>query len=242
MEGNWLLNDGSSHTGLIRSSNQDRIFFNKNVFALADGMGGHEDGEKAANIAISNIEHSFSKIIEASSQNDSSAVFKAMESCFQSAHNQIIQMTRKERKTAGTTLLLWHVFNDFLWYCWAGDTKLFLFFDDNLDQLTQDHTVAEQKRMSGLESLILPQDNHTLTCCLGVGQFNRPEFGALDLSVHNKFTLLGVTDGYDDVELDSIRNILGSENTLDNKLLQLELSVISKGATDNYSAVLCKKI
>src|SRR5579859_5231403 len=46
-----------SHTGLVRGNNEDRVYTDdaRGIFLVVDGMGGHEGGEHAAEIAVERI-------------------------------------------------------------------------------------------------------------------------------------------------------------------------------------------
>lgn len=52
----WLAAAGTTDVGLRRSENQDAILITPTVFAVADGMGGHEAGELASALAVETLE------------------------------------------------------------------------------------------------------------------------------------------------------------------------------------------
>ena len=48
---------GATHTGRVRAGNEDSFFVGDAAFAVADGMGGHQAGERASAMAVAAIEH-----------------------------------------------------------------------------------------------------------------------------------------------------------------------------------------
>ncbi|MGB4442700.1 MAG: hypothetical protein WBJ62_10875, partial [Coriobacteriia bacterium] len=46
---------GDSHVGLVRTDNEDAFLVAPPLFAVADGLGGHEAGEIASSIAIDTV-------------------------------------------------------------------------------------------------------------------------------------------------------------------------------------------
>lgn len=71
---------GASHIGKVRTENQDRIFFHdqpvgnlKNLYIVADGMGGHRAGGHASSFAVER----FVQLIEESKQTDPIELMKS---------------------------------------------------------------------------------------------------------------------------------------------------------------------
>ncbi|HLI43485.1 MAG TPA: protein phosphatase 2C domain-containing protein, partial [Acidimicrobiales bacterium] len=85
-----------SHTGYVRSNNEDLAVTSSDLAAIADGMGGHLGGEVAARTAIEELVEAF--------QRDRTAA--GLEAAVRKANREIWRRSRADRKLRGmgTTL------------------------------------------------------------------------------------------------------------------------------------------
>lgn len=142
-----------THTGLIRSSNQDRIkvLSSREMILdclLADGMGGHQGGDLAATLAIECFEKfSF----------PSPEIEENISSLFQNINEKIKDEQRREEKLKemGTTLVYAQVKMlpiPEIYLAHIGDSRAYLLLDKNLFTLTKDHSVGEEMLAQNLYS------------------------------------------------------------------------------------------
>lgn len=134
-----------SHTGKVRSNNQDSGYAGANLFVVADGMGGHAGGDVASSLAISRLEaldHSFETTGEAE---------RALEAAITESAGDLIDMVKRRPELAGmgTTVDAIVMVNDYAVIAHIGDSRIYLYRDNALTQITTDHTFVQRLVDSG---------------------------------------------------------------------------------------------
>jgi PPM family protein phosphatase len=137
---------GLSYIGR-RSSNQDNYFCGKiNGFfliAVADGMGGHQGGEKASTVAIEALKTELQECNWDSTQISLKSILSAG---FKRADDSIANEAREDSTLSGMGTTLTAVLFRGSDYAWAsvGDSRCYLLEKDSLQLLTKDHTYLQQ--------------------------------------------------------------------------------------------------
>jgi serine/threonine protein phosphatase PrpC len=136
---------GLTDVGRRRENNQDQLLVDeqRDVYAIADGMGGHAAGEVASSIAIQALAET---VIETSEE----AANKVLVSAFQEGNRRICEsvLARGEWRGMGTTIVALARRDDKMIIGHVGDSRSYVLRDGKLIQLTADHSwVAEQVRM-----------------------------------------------------------------------------------------------
>lgn len=134
-----------SHTGKVRTNNQDSGYAGSNLFVVADGMGGHAGGDVASSIAISRLEgldHAFATPQDAE---------RALHDGITEAANDLIDMVKRRPELAGmgTTVDAIVMVDDYAVIAHIGDSRIYLFRDGVLTQITTDHTFVQRLVDSG---------------------------------------------------------------------------------------------
>ncbi|WP_300266370.1 PP2C family serine/threonine-protein phosphatase [Microbacterium sp.] len=134
-----------SHTGKVRSNNQDSGYAGANLFAVADGMGGHAGGDVASSIAIQHVERldqSFSTTDDAQASLQAAAT---------TAAGDLIRAAKERPELAGlgTTVSAIIMVEDHAVIGHIGDSRIYLYRDDELTQITADHTFVQRLVDSG---------------------------------------------------------------------------------------------
>ncbi|MDR1773960.1 MAG: Stp1/IreP family PP2C-type Ser/Thr phosphatase [Clostridioides sp.] len=144
----------ASHIGKVRKNNEDycdgKIIDTKQgsigIFALADGMGGHNKGEVASYIAVSNI----IDFLEKNLVQDDNVKIDYIDDILRQAYNTVNSIIYKksfeveECKGMGTTLVTVVVYNKVIYVANVGDSRCYILDGKKFDKITIDHSVVEQ--------------------------------------------------------------------------------------------------
>ncbi|MBN9224866.1 MAG: protein phosphatase [Microbacterium sp. SCN 70-27] len=134
-----------SHTGKVRSNNQDSGYSGSNLFVVADGMGGHAGGDVASSIAVNRLrelDHPFATTGDAE---------QALQAAITSTATLLIDTVaeRPELAGMGTTVSALDFVDDYAVIAHIGDSRIYLYRDDALTQITTDHTFVQRLVDSG---------------------------------------------------------------------------------------------
>ncbi len=142
-----ILAYGKSDIGQRRSNNQDSFIINVplQLFAVADGMGGHSGGEVASALAIKTLE----KIFE---EKKFLKIKERMVQACNLANKAIFDQSRAvpELQGMGTTLTATAIDFPWLYIGQVGDSRCYLFRDSRLYQITEDHSQFYELLRAGL--------------------------------------------------------------------------------------------
>ena len=153
-----------------REKNEDRMGYSYTrgaaVFVLADGMGGHPQGEVAAQLALQTITALFQK--EATPELPDVTGF--LRAAISTAHRQILRyaIERGLLDTPRTTVVAVVVQGGAASWIHCGDSRLYLVREGELLARTRDHSFLEQ-RQAGAPAMRLPEhmNRNVLFTCLG---------------------------------------------------------------------------
>ncbi|WP_345801013.1 PP2C family serine/threonine-protein phosphatase [Microbacterium sp. AZCO] len=134
-----------SHTGKVRSNNQDSGYAGSNLFVVADGMGGHAGGDVASSLAIARLEaldHPYTTTSEAE---------LALRDAISDAAGELSDTVRIRPELAGmgTTVSALVMVDQYAVIAHIGDSRIYLYRDDTLTQITTDHTFVQRLVDSG---------------------------------------------------------------------------------------------
>jgi protein phosphatase len=147
-----VLSGHKSDRGLLRENNEDSLFTNDKagLYIVADGMGGHEGGEIASNIAVNTLGKILLNFLENIEEKDmQNSIRKAL----QEANEEIILMRNRhiELTNMGTTVVLSILLNDNLHYSHLGDSRAYLYKKEGkLIQLTTDDSLVMEMIKRGI--------------------------------------------------------------------------------------------
>jgi serine/threonine protein phosphatase PrpC len=150
-----------------REKNEDRMGYcytrESGLFVLADGMGGHPEGEVASQLAL--------QIVSALYQKEARPIVKDvpafLASALMAAHHQILRYASEKGMldTPRTTLVAAIVQGTSATWIHCGDSRLYVARDGELLTRTRDHSYIEHKNASA--SKLTAMNRNILFTCLG---------------------------------------------------------------------------
>ena len=147
----------ASHVGKIRTNNQDSGYAGNSLFVVADGMGGHAGGDVASSIATKRIMEADKPY--ASAQD---AEF-ALQAALIGANAQLAETVfeHAELTGMGTTVSAILVLENEVALAHIGDSRIYLLRDNELSQITIDHTfvqrLVDSGRITEAEAMVHPR-------------------------------------------------------------------------------------
>jgi len=178
-----------SDVGLIRTGNEDRFLARPPVFAVADGMGGHQGGEVASELAIGLLDEAAGRTPEMETDDVVETIERSNAAIRREAR------LRSDLAGMGTTCTV-VVLDDAIHVAHVGDSRAYRLRGDRLDQLTDDHSlVASMVREGIIDAADAMTDDrrNIITRALGAEDQIRVDVVTADLAPGDR--LLLCTDG-----------------------------------------------
>ncbi|MBR2626685.1 MAG: serine/threonine-protein phosphatase [Peptococcaceae bacterium] len=224
---------GESHIGL-RKNNEDSYYINEDcrLLVIADGMGGHEHGQLASELAV----QQFVTLVDGKCPEAFST--EQMETLFEQANKAVYEKQEAlQSGIMGTTLTVAMVDGNRLYTGHVGDSRLYLLRDDELTQLTQDHSYyAELMRQGNTDIPLENRQKNVLLKALGPEETISGQY--FEEKLYPDDQLLLCTDGlYNAVPDEDIKQIMEQHTASDAVHLLIE-TALAKGATDNITVII----
>ena len=231
-----------SRTG-DRKGNEDRVGYSYSrdvlLMTIADGMGGHIDGEVAAEIAVSEITRRFQQ----EARNKLKKPFDFLVSAIQSAHRAIVSHAVEHNllECPRTTVVSCIVQNGSAYWAHAGDSRLYVLRRGELAAQTQDHSRVQMMIDAGEITQEMaarhPERNKIFSCLGGVVP---PQIAtSREFPLETGDTILLSTDGFwGQIPGSILANMLRKQTLVDLLPgLLTEAHRRAKGESDNLSVV-----
>ena len=225
-----------THEGRVRDHNEDALFASDRlgVWAVADGMGGHERGEWAS-AAIVEALRAVPDLDDFDDQVSHAA------GAIHQANSVIFEEARAKSISMGSTVVAVVLKDKRFAVVWAGDSRAYILREGVLHQLSRDHTRVQELIDRGLltqEQSIGHPMGHVLSRAVGVG--GELELDAIADDMHPGDIFLLCSDGlYGVVGDDEIASVL-SDMSLEQAARALVAKCLDNGAPDNVTVVLIK--
>jgi len=230
----------ASHTGQLRDINQDSFLTAPGLAIVADGMGGHSGGEIASAIAVQTMR---SLLADRAVEHRS---LQSLTEAVRIANREILTeaATDGTLQGMGTTVCALSIIDSAaglrLGLINVGDSRAYRFYDGELEQITEDHSLVEvlvrQGRLTAEEAQVHPQRN-IVTRALGVG--DQVEVDRFEVAAQMGTRYLLCSDGlFNEITDDQIATILAAVTDPEEATRTLVNAANDHGGRDNITAVI----
>ncbi len=231
-----LIYASRTNVGCVREHNEDNFATQPPLFVVADGMGGHEAGEVASEIAVNTMLANFSKI------HDGGSLGRAV----QAANHDVIRGASDGtgKPGMGCTMTAVTIVDDKLTIAQVGDSRAYLLHDGKLQQLTRDHSLVadmvDQGSITREEARVHPMRS-VITRALGSDPKMEPDIYNLHIAEGDRLLLCsdGLTSMVDDPEIEAILLVQPDPETCCDNLIQ---EALSAGGADNITALVVDRV
>jgi serine/threonine protein phosphatase PrpC len=232
-----LAAHGVSHPGR-RPTNEDSMLVDsgRGLFIVADGMGGHNAGEVASELAVRTIGEFLGDVGTDGRIHLDQAIKAANEEILATAAGQ------SDYAGMGTTVVAALLTNEHAYFANVGDSRAYVWRSGGLTRLTRDDSWLSAAMEGAGEANAIEHHpmKHVLTKVVGL----RPELQPIVAEFEFRFgdVLLLCTDGVHGAVADTaLGDLLGSGKPVAEIADRVVGLAISRGATDNVTAVVVRR-
>ena len=229
-----------THVGLRRKVNEDSMLVrtDRGLWAVADGMGGHDKGDVASAMVTDALLHL--------------PIVYGLENLVEAATEALTRVNRElivladsgeSSRTIGSTVVGLAIAGEQFRCFWAGDSRAYRIRGDQIVQLTRDHSLVQDLVEAGMltpqEALDHPNSN-VITRAVGVVEDLKIDKVSGDARPGDRFLLAsdGLTKLVDETELVAELTARRPEEAAD-KLIE---TVLSRGAPDNIAMIIASVV
>ncbi len=245
---------GSTDPGMIRPNNEDHISTTPELglAVVADGMGGHQAGEVASGMAVDVVTRRLIDVFSGEPPpadeevaNQSSIELRAVGEAIALANTAIFELAQSSPNCSGmgTTVVVTLFHEDKIYIGHVGDSRLYRYRDDELELLTEDHSLVQELVTRGLITPVearISVNKNLVTRALGIEPTVDSQL--IELTLQDQDIYLLCSDGLNDVLPDDNTAQLLKEHGDDLQAAadRLVAQVNARGGPDNVSVVLVR--
>jgi PPM family protein phosphatase len=220
-----------THPGHKRSHNEDCYKANpaQGLWLVADGVGGHSNGEVAAAIVRDTLDKDLtagSNLIDA----------------IHHSHAEILEeIANREGSNMGSTVVALQLRDNDYEIAWVGDSRAYLFDGNNLKQITRDHNPVSEMLARGVitpEQAANHPERNVLSQSLGVADTITVAPDRIRGELHKNQQIMLCSDGLtDELSDEQIKQAMINGTTPDAQVKALIQGALDSGGRDNVTVV-----
>lgn len=225
---------GMSKIGLVRQRNEDRFYIGESFCIVTDGMGGYKGGEIASTMVVDTLACDIQNWQEVSVETLRQSVAKANTAVYERVK------ATPSLEGMGTTAVVAYVKDSDLYWANVGDSRLYVFHEDRLIQISTDHSMVqalyEVGELKADDMLQHPQRN-VLTRAVGVSPVVEIDAGVQKVAPGDRILLCsdGLTGYIEQAVIEAAFRNEPKDERLIEDLMDL---VYDQGARDNVTIVI----
>jgi protein phosphatase len=226
----------ATHVGNVRERNEDSCLARPEtgIWAVADGMGGHADGDLASQSVIRALE-----TIERPTSGD--ALLARCEESVRFANLRLREFGRERGDVVGATVAILLAFDGFYACMWSGDSRIYRVREGQIVQLSRDHTEVQELLAEGtitVEEAKNWRGRNGITRAIGIQDVPELEMTSGALNPGDSFVICsdGLTNHVQDDEI--LRYV--SANLSQQACNALIALTLERGALDNVSVIVAR--
>jgi len=223
----------ATHTGLRRRVNEDSFLAESPLFLVADGMGGHDAGDRASAAVVSEFAHLVGR---------TSLAIDQVRAALRRARAKVDAIA-SDGRAAGTTLAgvvvadvggmgYWLTVN-------VGDSRTYRFAGGVLEQISVDHSVVQELLDAGVLSgadAATDSRRNEITRAIGAGNDGQADYWMVPAEPGDR--ILVCSDGLSgELSAERLREVLAEESDPDTAAQRLIHEALLHGGRDNITAV-----
>lgn len=243
-----------SDPGMVRSNNQDAMFSllmagsstddlpDVGVFIVADGMGGHQEGERASAITTRMVaRHVLREVVlglleQRLHDPDRVSIAEVLRQAVHDANDSV----NEQIPEGGTTVTVTVILGDLAHIAHVGDSRAYLFSEGSLEQITRDHSLVQRlielDQLTPEEAAEHPQRN---VLYRAIGQSETLDVDAITRRLPPRSWLLLCSDGlWNMVAEETIADVIERHSDPQRACAELVQLANDRGGPDNISVIL----
>jgi serine/threonine protein phosphatase PrpC len=220
------------------------------VFIVADGLGGHDNGQVASRMTIALIAERMARELladplasekagESAKPFDEDEYVALLKSAVEDANTALCQVNERDKTDMGSTITGFMIVGDHAYIINVGDSRTYMLRGGQLYKLTNDHSLVEQLVAGGLiepdEVYTHPQRSQIFR---SLGDKLNVQIDVFKQQLHPGDIMLSCSDGlWEMVRNPQIESILNTAPDPQTACVQLLDAANANGGEDNVSAV-----
>jgi serine/threonine protein phosphatase PrpC len=224
-----------THIGMVRAQNEDAFAERTDigVWVVADGMGGHAAGEVASKAVTDAIN-------ELQAGEPFEDLHQAVRDCLKATNRQLLAHSDEyaEQRTPGSTVVVLLISGNQGAVVWVGDSRIYRYADQQLSQLTRDHShvqvLVDQGLIRAEDAASHPMAN-VITRAIGISDPVDIDSKLVEVKSGDQFLLC--SDGLTRMVSDSEIAAMMADRCKEEIIQSLLQTALARGASDNVTII-----